>query len=121
MSEERQMNRRIKKLWIAALRSGRYKQARNTLRTRHGSRHAYCCLGVLCHLAQKEGIGKFEDKVFRDAEGGSYCNSVLTPAVQKWAGLASSSPECGANDLTYFNDTLAYPFPEIAGLIQKYL
>jgi hypothetical protein len=31
-----------KKLWIAALRSGKYTQAKSTLRTRQG----FCCLGV---------------------------------------------------------------------------
>jgi hypothetical protein len=40
------MNRKMKARWIAALRSGDYKQAPSALRTHDG----YCCLGVFCDL-----------------------------------------------------------------------
>lgn len=39
------MNERLKKRWIEALRSGRFKQTIGALRDENG----YCCLGVL-HL-----------------------------------------------------------------------
>lgn len=38
-------------LWIAALRSGKYKQTKAALRDSKG----FCCLGVLCDLAAKDG------------------------------------------------------------------
>lgn len=41
------MNPELKAKWIAALRSGEYKQVTARLRTREG----YCCLGVLCMVA----------------------------------------------------------------------
>lgn len=41
------MKPEIKKLWVDALRSGEYKQAKHKLRTTKGS---FCCLGVLCNL-----------------------------------------------------------------------
>lgn len=37
--------------WLAALRSGKYKQGRKTLRSDEG----YCCLGVLCDVLIKDG------------------------------------------------------------------
>jgi hypothetical protein len=41
----------VYKLWIKALRSGKYKQTDCILR--RGD--AFCCLGVLCDLARKDG------------------------------------------------------------------
>ena len=46
--------------WIAALRSGQYKQARGSLRRTvgdFGEDTGYCCLGVLCDLS---GIGEWD-------------------------------------------------------------
>jgi len=42
------VNKTLKKKWVKALRSGKYKQTRGRLRTKNGARH--CCLGVLCEL-----------------------------------------------------------------------
>lgn len=41
------MNPEIKARWVAALRSGEYKQAKKTLRSTSGG---FCCLGVLCDV-----------------------------------------------------------------------
>lgn len=41
------MDAKIKKLWLKALRSGRYRQGRGQL---VNSRNEYCCLGVLCKV-----------------------------------------------------------------------
>ena len=43
------MNKELKDKWIAALRSGKYKQAKKRLRTGEDS---FCCLGVLCDVVQ---------------------------------------------------------------------
>lgn len=45
------MNPDVKTRWVAALRSGNYRQARNYLRTAEG----YCCLGVLCDIVDPDG------------------------------------------------------------------
>ena len=47
------MDEQIKKQWVEALRSGRYKQGREYLRTElsDGS-YNYCCLGVLCDIKE---------------------------------------------------------------------
>lgn len=41
------MNPEIKKQWVAALRSGEYKQGTGQLRSKNNE---FCCLGVLCDL-----------------------------------------------------------------------
>lgn len=41
------MDADIKRKWVDALRSGKYKQARGKLKNRAGG---FCCLGVLCDI-----------------------------------------------------------------------
>jgi len=76
------MDKRVKKLWIIALRSGEFKQCKGHLEN-DGS---YCALGVLSVLALLEGIctynvdgknGKFDNRQFR-----------LSYNIMKWAGIA---------------------------------
>lgn len=43
------MHPEIKQRWVEALRSGRYQQGQNVLRT---TENAFCCLGVLCDLVE---------------------------------------------------------------------
>lgn len=64
------MNMDFLKLWIKALGSGKYKQARGTLVVReldgiNEEEDAFCCLGVACDLARKEGIYK-TDRSYRN-------------------------------------------------------
>lgn len=41
------MNKEVKAKWVAALRSGEYKQGKGRLKNINNE---YCCLGVLCAL-----------------------------------------------------------------------
>src|ERR1044071_1366611 len=52
------MNDDIKAEWVAALRSGDYVQGNGRLRFYDGRKdqESYCCLGVLCVLAQAAGV-----------------------------------------------------------------
>lgn len=43
------------KAWIAALRSGEYAQGIGTLRAIRDGVDRFCCLGVMCDVAQKAG------------------------------------------------------------------
>lgn len=52
----------VYKEWIEALRSGKYKQTKNVLKTRlslNNEECGYCCLGVLCEI-EKERFGLTE-------------------------------------------------------------
>jgi len=41
------MNKELRDEWVAALRSGKYEQGQDQLKTSAGE---YCCLGVLCEV-----------------------------------------------------------------------
>lgn len=45
------MDKNIKKLWVEALRSGKYKQGKNYLHRVIDGENRFCCLGVLCKIA----------------------------------------------------------------------
>lgn len=49
------MKKEFKAKWIAALRSGEYKQTKGHLHDENG----YCCLGVLCEVTQPEDWNGF--------------------------------------------------------------
>lgn len=50
--------------WVAALRSGEYKQANKALKTSDG----HCCLGVACVLTP-ESVGHFSDEKHQNDDG----------------------------------------------------
>ena len=120
------MNPEIKARWVAALQSGEYSQTSDALRIEN----SFCCLGVLCDLYVKDGLGKWEDRI-EDGEtvfatvGES---GVLLPEeVGRWAGLPTTRPITplpGPQDaciyLADLNDRGSL-FPEIASLIEQYL
>jgi len=95
------MNPRIKKLWVAALRSGNYKQGIGALRTENDE---FCCLGVLCDLAEAEGIGAWEytplEIVAEDIDANAWTfvtettdnPGILPSEVMQWAGVESGNP-----------------------------
>lgn len=114
------MKQEIKQMWTDALRSGRYKQAKGRLRSRHTG--AYCCLGVLTNLYLREhGVRPKEDAALQKAienfgrknDKNSYPGSV----VLKWAGLHHSTCRTLAN----MNDEGKKKFPDIAEYIEKKL
>lgn len=49
------MNKKVKKKWIRALRSGQYDQVQGALCAEAASdRTGFCCLGVLCNIHAEE-------------------------------------------------------------------
>jgi hypothetical protein len=129
------MNPKVKEKWVAALRSGKYKQARGAL-CKDG---AYCCLGVLCDLyrkaKKKRGVG-FKPLVQDDGSisptkrffdnKGKMMSDVPTDDVAEWAGISSCNPlvktsETSAEFLAVLNDERKKTFPEIADLIEAQL
>ncbi len=110
------MNQEIKARWVAALRSGEYRQARGMLR----DGDAFCCLGVLCDLHAKESGGEWDND-------GEYhgADEILPADVVGWAGLIAPNPFAGNHYLGTWNDgtTDVQPqdFSAIAALIEEYL
>lgn len=115
------MKKEIMEKWVAALRSGEYKQGKYSLH----SEGKFCCLGVLCEVALRDGVpvgvrGGGLNIVYDGAV------AVLPKRVQDWADMASdsgtmeSSPQDGFRPtLTLLNDDEGKSFVEIAAIIER--
>lgn len=133
------MKPEIKKLWVDALRSGKYEKGTGSLcKIIEDGTKLYCCLGVLTDLydqLQPES----EWSTWDDGGVGSaaYANrdgddlaveeemAVLPYQVMHWAGLSSPNPKVEGRSfvrsLTHLNDAQGLPFTEIADAIERSL
>lgn len=93
------MDPELKKKWVEALRSGRYKQGTEMLRSLDDE---FCCLGVLCEVAGLKA-GKTDDMYEYE---GSAARAPLRFAVDQY-------------ELIELNDRM--PFSEIADWIEANL
>ena len=131
------MNSKIKEVWVNALRSGKYEQGSEKLRSVTG----YCCLGVLCDLYSQEHNTQWE---FRGNEETNLQpmdywyfdehSEFLPESVMNWAELKTHNPivrvDVEDNDdednwsytdhLSDVNDS-GYNFSQIANLIEAQL
>ena len=120
------MNPEIRTRWVAALRSGDYKQGWGWLRS--GS-DEYCCLGVLCELAVEDGViappSYSETSDGHSSDAYSYGGKQATPPepVLEWAGLEhlTISNEGRTTSLIRANDILQWKFDRIADVIEEQL
>jgi hypothetical protein len=134
------LNENAKK-WVAALRSGRFKQARGGLCI-DGK---YCCLGVAYrvyaeeneHVPFTEDIGYIDDPftgtkgVCSTFSGDSETSCILLPSVRDWLGLRTTVGKFYNPGLPWFksrnnnwslvqeNDTAKASFRQIASLIES--
>lgn len=108
--------------WVAALRSGKYKQGKGRLHKVDASNHhKYCCLGVLCDVvgAPKERVGSV---FYYGGRAG-----VLPNVVVDLVGMHSVEGTLGDTSLTYLNDIYLNDgevgprknFSQIADIIEK--
>lgn len=129
------MNPQVKEKWIDALRSGKYEQGSEKLRSVDG----YCCLGVLCDLYAQEqnkewdlkGIDEENHQVmdywYFDGE-----SEFLPDSVREWAGITFNNPKVRVDvtenddeDDWFYQDEIAnlndtgYTFEELSKLIQE--
>lgn len=121
-TNQNKMNPRIKKLWLKALRSGKYKQGQGQLKC--GDK--FCCLGVLCDLHSKETGEEWLGNTYKEASNFPPCE------VDQWAGFGClSAVSDGKNKLplSIFNDGIdengrtikPRTFKQIANYIEKSL
>lgn len=113
--------------WLAALRSGEYKQGRGALY--NAGTKGYCCLGVLLSVAGEtnealathnwpnlEDMRKYGIE-FRSS-GGELCVCKGDPFLPS-LGLPATLANDGYGGTGAENSFLAYPFPEIADAIEQ--
>ena len=137
------MNTAIKPLWIAALRSGEYKQGHHTL---HSTDGCFCALGVLCDLFAKQFDLKWEEQealigadnrfitvmaLPHEFMNGEKFYSVAVPQspIASWAALQGNpwlyvTTKEGVRSeyhMSEINDKLELTFDQIADLIEEQL
>ena len=103
------------RLWVEALRSGKYKQTTTTLEDEDG----LCCLGVACRTAQNNGI-HVKEQFNNHLVGASFQDQ---PETLKWLNLATNNGSSSIlinPSLTALNDKENFTFLEIADYIEKY-
>jgi len=101
------MNKRIKKIWCEALRSGDYEQETGQLKIDEG----FCCLGVLTDLYLIEKGLTWENLI---------SNYFLEGNIINWAELKTKNPIIDDVGLSVLNDN-GTSFKEIARLIEENL
>jgi hypothetical protein len=128
------MNITVAKKWVKALRSGKFKQGHNFLKTSRKNKVRHCCLGVLCELYDQEQKRKHKKRLKQTtARIYHYVDDelcyrmdnmvdVLPKAVQKWAGI--SDPSGNVSFINYetlidMNDG-GCTFNRIAKVIEKH-
>ena len=129
------MNTEVKQKWIDALRSGKYEQGSEKLRSVQG----YCCLGVLCDLYSKEQGAEWEFRGITETnlQSQDYWyfedqSEFLPESVRDWAGLPVGNPSVRVDvtdnddeDDWFYNEEIAnlndsgYTFNELSKLIEQ--
>jgi hypothetical protein len=105
------MDTQIIKKWIAALRSGKYKQGRNKLRDKED---CYCCLGVLCDIVAPTKWTKIESDA-RWFNLGHW--EFPSKEIMRKVGIKSRT----RNILVSMNDYNKISFDEIADYLENIL
>lgn len=111
MAKYPKMNPKVKRAWVKALRSGKFKQGTGQLRRDDDGTVRHCCLGVLCEVRGVKYRGEAGNLNERQAD---------------WAGFADAAATRDGllTTLAERNDGLrgrAWSFKRIATWIEKHL
>lgn len=121
------------RLFVAALRSGKYRQTKGNLAEfdLRAKKKKLCCLGVACEVAKANGLNV---EVRRDESNLYYYNGILTslpPEVRDFYGFVDVNPalnvigteleSCGRGSLraAVLNDDYNQSFRQLADLFEK--
>lgn len=80
------MKKELAMKWVKALKSGKYKQAKGSLRSRKND--SFCCLGVACDLLVNKVAWSLNNPESKLVEFGSF-KGVLPDSIQDYYGLDS--------------------------------
>lgn len=110
-----------RRLWVEALRSGKYPQTREGLCRIKDGKESYCCLGVACEVAIENGVSitKRPDSAVPWTLYNDSCGW-LPEEVKDWLGLTHRSAEMNVEPgfLATANDDLNWDFYKIADAIE---
>src|SRR6478752_3145258 len=101
------MDKKLKAEWLAALRSGKYKQGQGGLHNPDGD--TYCCLGVLCDVARIKGIMV---EIPRGSSESQFTKFVYR--AKKWVFFRKRTPSGDSRD--YNNTNLPVNFAREVGI-----
>jgi hypothetical protein len=81
---------------VVALRSGAWPQTTGRLRKEDNGSVSFCCLGVACELALRQGVGHRIDSLYysgpQDGSGEVGHRYQLPAAAIEWYGFSNSNP-----------------------------
>jgi hypothetical protein len=120
----------IKQMWVDALRSGDYKQGTRRLHYLDSAgEERFCCLGVLCDLAVKNGVSvevhvnEFDSTKMPGTRRRKWYyddDCVRLPQdVIEWTGHTTLNASEVMNELIILNDAVRKPFDQIAKFIDE--
>lgn len=106
-----EINENAKK-WVAALRSGEYKQTQEILQNIYG----FCCLGVACSVYEKETGTNLKKR----SSGTIYGTDLSEqPSVMEWLDIRSDCGHFIGGNLVNLNDSKGYNFNQLADIIES--
>lgn len=97
--------KKFKKLWLEALRSGKFKQGK--LRLHNLDDNSYCCLGIACRIMHPRRVFNGVDLPYKS-------HKFKIPKM-----LNCDQSNSIAQQLAEFNDDKGYSFEKIANWIEK--
>jgi hypothetical protein len=106
----------LKERWIAALRSGDYKQGRASLRDHNNN---FCCLGVLCDVYDPT---KWDTPEYSYEGEFYYLPTKLEELIGFYKKVSPTGSEVSVSiqgNLTMLNDGLKFDFDQIADYIES--
>jgi hypothetical protein len=115
------MNKKIKKLWVEALRSGQYRKGVGALKKVIKKKSYYCCLGVLCDIHKKITKSYKWEKEAHDNDLRTYLDNYayLPEEVCQWANIKNEPALSNGDSLINLNDDDNFSFRQIADKIEK--
>ena len=117
------MDRELRNDWVAALRSGKYKQGTGQLKRYlpQANENIFCCLGVLCDVAGAEWVPA--GSVRATSRGPQFDHEsadeipISMPPVSFLDNIGLSWHDAG--ELAHANDSEEYTFEQIAAMIEE--
>lgn len=106
--------KQVMELWIKSLRSGEYKQTRNVLKCESGG---FCCLGVLCDLAAKDGGASWSKDSWGNWAFNEFYSGSPPDEIVEYLGIT----EVEVQTLMQMNDDEGKSFRKIADHIEQEL